>query len=152
MYQLLHQTALFSGIDKEEVKKIAKFSELVTHQAGEEPVVNTGEMRHPDLLLLLVGEVSVGTKLSPLPAAVEVDLHPIDNELFGEVAWIQGSKRSANVTCKTECKFIRIHGNKLYDFCHAHPAVGIVLIDRVASVLAQRVIRLTELVRDKSLY
>lgn len=151
MYQLLQQTALFSGIDKEEVKKVAKFSELVTHQAGEEPVVNTGEMRHPDLLLLLVGEVSVGTKLSPLPAAVEVDLHPIDNELFGEVAWIQGSKRSANVTCKTECKFIRIHGNKFYDFCHAHPAVGIVLIDRIASVLAQRVIRLTELVRDKSL-
>jgi hypothetical protein len=99
MYQLLQQTALFSGIDKEEVKKVAKFSELVTHQAGEEPVVNTGEMRHPDLLLLLVGEVSVGTKLSPLPAAVEVDLHPIDNELFGEVAWIQ---RVSRILCKRD--------------------------------------------------
>ena len=152
MLQLLLQTFLFRDLTESEVKKIAEFSELVAYAEGEEVIVEGNTEKHPDLFLLVAGEVNVGTKFSPLPTAEALDLHPIDNQMFGEVAWLRGSKRSAIVSCKSECKFICINGGKLFEYCQNNPAVGVVLVTRIASVLAQRVAHLTDLVRDKALY
>jgi CRP-like cAMP-binding protein len=152
MLQLLLQTFLFKDIIEAEIKKIAEFSELVTYETDEEVIVEGKAEAHPDLFLLVVGQVNVGTKFSHLPNAEELDLHPIDNQMFGEVAWLLGKKRSAIVSCKGGCKFIRINGNRLYDYCQSNPAVGVVLVTRIATVLAQRVAHLTDLVRDKALY
>ncbi len=151
MLQMMLRSALFHGIAEPAVTAIAAFSELMVFGVGAQVIVE-GDGRHLDLLLLVDGEITVGTKFSPLPAAMEFNLHAIGNEMLGEVAWILGNKRTANVHCKKICKFIRIDGDKLFAYCHAHPAVGVELMTRVAAVLAQRVIHLTEQLRDKALY
>lgn len=151
MLQMMLRTAFFHGIAEPAVMDIAAFSELLVLGAGAQVIVE-GDGRHLDLLLLVDGEITVGTKFSPLPAAMEFNLHAIGSEVLGEVAWILGNKRSANVHCKKVSKFVRIDGDKLFAYCAAHPVVGVELMTRVAAVLAQRVIHLTELLRDKALY
>lgn len=151
MLQMMLRSALFHGIAEPALTDISAFSELMVFGVGAQ-VIAEGDGRHLDLLLLVDGEITVGTKFSPLPAAMEFNLHAIGNEMLGEVAWILGNKRSATVTCKKVCKFIRIDGDKLFAYCNANPVVGVELMTRVAAVLAQRVIHLTELLRDKALY
>ncbi len=152
MLQLMLDTALFGGLAEDKVKEISEFSEVVTYHEGAQVIVEGIDGQHPDLLLLVDGEVNVGAKFSPLPTAKEFKLHAIGNELFGEVSWILGSKRSAGVSCKKYCKFIRIKGDKFYEYCQTNPAIGVELITRIAAVLAQRVVHLSDQLRNKELF
>ena len=152
MPPLLLKTILFNGIAEQNVKDISAFSELVTYQAGVQAIVEGDSQQHLDLLLLVDGEVEVDTRFSPLPTAMECNLHAISTELFGEVAWILGGGRTASVKCRKTCRFIKIDGSKLFAYCQANPAVGVELMTRIAAVLAQRVFHLTELYRNKELF
>lgn len=152
MLQQMLKITLFRGIPEDRIKEIAIFSETVSFRAGELAIVEGNSEHHADLLLLIAGEVNVGTKFSPLPTAMELDLYAINNETYGEIAWILGGKRTAGVTCKTYCEFIRIDGDKLFAYCQTNPSVGFDLISRIAAVLAQRVVHLTNLARTKDLF
>jgi CRP-like cAMP-binding protein len=152
MLSQLSKTRLFSGIADENLKEISAFSEWVTYPTGAQPIIEGDERQHIDLLLLVEGEVDVEARFSPLPTAMKFNLHAIANEMFGEVAWLLGCRPTASVKCRKNCKFIRIDGSKLFDYCQAHPVVGIELMTRTAAVLAQRVVHLTELMRNKELF
>lgn len=152
MLPLMLKTTLFSGIPDENVMEISTFSKLVTFNAGTQAIVEGDAQDHLDLLLLVEGEVDVETRFSPLPTAMQFNLHAISNEMFGEVAWILGGKRTASVKCKKNCKFIQIDGGKLFAYCQSHPVVCAELMTRIASVLAHRVVHLTELLRNKELF
>lgn len=152
MLPLMLKTTLFSGIAEDRVKEICAFSQLVTYPQGAQAIVEGDARQHLDLLLLVEGEVDVETRFSSLPTAMEFNLHAISNELFGEVAWILGGKRTASVKCKNTCKFIRIDGSKLYAYCQANPAMGVVLMTRIAAVMAQRVVHLSEQLKNKTLF
>ena len=152
MLKLLCNTALFAGIAEENVTEIAAFSELVVYSAGAKAIFEGDLRQHMDLLLLVDGAVEVETRFSPLPTAMEFNLHAISNEMFGEIAWILGGKRSASVKCKTNSKFIKIDGGKFFEYCQAHPAVGVALVTRIAAVTAQRVLHLSEQLKNKDLF
>lgn len=152
MLQLMLNTVLFRGIPEEKVREISAFSQIVNCREGAQAIVEGKDGEHQDILLLVEGEVNVGTRFSPLPNAMEFDLHAIGNEMLGEVAWVLGRKRSANVTCKKHCMFIQINGSKLFEYCQANPAVGVELMTRVAAVLAQRVVHLSEQLRNRDLF
>jgi hypothetical protein len=152
MLQLMIDTALFSGIDEKIIREISLFSEVVIFFEGEQAIVEEKAGQHPDMLLLVDGKVNVESKFSPLPTAKKFNLPGISNEMFGEVGWILGNKRSASVSCLTTCKFIRIHGGKLFEYCQSNPAVGFELMTRIASVLAQRVVNLSTQMKNKELF
>jgi len=152
MLPLLTKTTLFSAIAEENLKEIAAFSEWVTFPTGAQAIIEGDERQHVDLLLLVEGEVDVEARFSPLPTAMKFNLHAIGNEMFGEVAWLLGCKPTASVKCRKNCKFIRIDGSKLFEYCQAHPVVGVELMTRIAGVLAQRVVHLTDLLRNKELF
>jgi CRP-like cAMP-binding protein len=152
MLPLMLKTTLLSGIAEAHIREIAAFSKLASYREGEQAIIEGEAEDHLDLLLLLEGEVDVEARFSPLPTSMKFNLHAIGNEMFGEVAWILGGKRTASVKCKKNCTFIQIDGRKLFSYCHAHPVVGVELMTRIAAVLAHRVVHLTELLRDKELF
>lgn len=152
MVALVDGAALFRDVPKQHLDAISDFSTFVDFAEGEPVIVEGVPLQHQDLLLLMSGEVDVEAKYSPLPNAMGLNLHAISNELFGEVSWILGGKPTASVKCRKPCRFIRVDGVKLMDYCRAHPDVGMELISRVAAVLARRVAHLTELMRDKELW
>ncbi len=152
MLELMCKTAFFAGISDKSMKEISAFSELVTFNAGAQAIVEGDARNHLDLLLLVEGEVEVVTQFSPLPSAMAFNLHAISSELFGEIAWILGGKRSASVKCKKKSKFIKIDGGRLFDYCQSHPTAGVELMTRIAAVMAQRVIHLSEQLKNKDLF
>lgn len=152
MLELLRNTAFFAGVAEQNVKDIAAFADLVVVNAGESAIVEGDAQPHMDLLLLVDGAVEVETRFSPLPTAMTFNLHAISSEMFGEIAWILGGKRSASVKCKKNSKFIKIDGGKLFAYCHAHPGVGVELMTRIAALMAQRVVHLSDLLKNKDLF
>lgn len=152
MLELMRKTAFFAGISDKSMKEISAFSELITFNTGAQAIVEGDTRHHLDLLLLVDGEVEVESKFSPLPSAMAFNLHAISSELFGEIAWILGGKRSASVKCKKKSKFIKIDGGQLFDYCQSHPTAGVELMTRIAAVMAQRVIHLSEQLKNKDLF
>lgn len=152
MFELMRKTAFFADIAEAHVKAIAAFASLVTYQAGAQAIVEGEACQHMDLLLLVEGAVDVETKFSPLPTAMTFNLHAISSEMFGEIAWLLGGKRSASVKCRTSCKFIQIDGGKFYAYCHDQPAAGVELLSRIAALAAQRVLHLSEMLKHKELF
>lgn len=152
MLEFLRKTALFRGVAEDHLKYIAAFSNIETYENGGPAIIEGSPENHQDILLVVAGEVSVGTRFSSLPNALQFDLKAISNELIGEIGWILGKGRSATVNCKGYCRFIRVNGEKLHAYCKAHPELGVELLSRIAAVLAERVVNLTSQVRNRELY
>lgn len=152
MLTMMTNTALFQGIERKHVEALSTFAKVVAYAEGEPVIVEGDPTRHSDLLLLVSGEVDVGARFSPLPNAMMFNLHTISNELFGEVSLLLGGKPTATVKCRKPCKFLRLDGGQFFEYCRAHPDVGLELTTRIAAVLARRVVHLTELMRDKDLF
>ena len=152
MLPMMMNTALFQGIERKHVEAMSAFAKVVAYAEGAPVIVEGDPTRHSDLLLLVSGEVDVEARYSPLPNATKFNLHAISNELFGEVSLVLGRKPTATVKCRKPCKFLRLDGGQFFEYCRAHPDVGMELTMRIAAVLARRVVHLTELMRDKDLY
>lgn len=152
MLTMMMNTALFHGTARKDVEAMSVFAKVVAYAEGDPVIVEGDPTRHSDLLLLVSGEVDVEARYSPLPNAMEFNLHAISNELFGEVSLLLGGKPTATVKCRKPCKFLRIDGGQFFEYCRAHPDVGLELTTRIAAVLARRVVHLTELMRDKDLF
>ena len=152
MVALVDGMALFRDVPTKHLDAISAFSKVIDFAEGDPVIVEGQPLQHHDLLLLMSGEVDVEAKYSPLPNAMGLNLHAISNELFGEVSWILGGNPTASVKCRKACRFIRIDGVKLMDYCRANPDAGVEIVMRVAAVLARRVAHLTEMMRDKDLW
>jgi CRP-like cAMP-binding protein len=152
MLVMMMDTALFNGVSRAHMEAISRFTTVVAYPEGAPVIIEGDATQHCDLLLLVEGEVDVGARYSPLPNAMQFNLHAISNELFGEVSLILGRSPTASVKCRKPCKFLRIDGGEFFAYCRAHPDVGMELITRVAAVLARRLVHLTELMRDKDLF
>lgn len=63
-----------------------------------------------------------------------ISLH--DKELFGEISWITGRKRTASVSCLGEAETIRIDGIEFMDYLQSHPKVGFIVMRNVATLVA----------------
>lgn len=151
MLESISRTALFAGFAEERMKDIAAFSRKVTYAAGDHAIVEGSAEQHPDLLLLLEGEVDVEMRFSYLPMDGVINLKTIGGEVFGEIAWLLGDKRSASVKCKRHCQILIIDGSRLTAFCKAHPAEGLAIMSRIAHLLARRVVDLSKQLKNREL-
>jgi CRP-like cAMP-binding protein len=152
MAAIIDGMALFRDLPKKHLDAISAFTTVIDFAEGAPVILEGDPSTHHDLLLLLSGEVDVEARFSPLPTSMGFNLHAITNELFGEVSWLLGGKPTASVKCRKPCRFVRLDGVKLFDYCRANPDVGVEIMTRVAAVLARRVAHLTELMRDKELW
>jgi len=94
----------------------------------------------------LMGVLSGKVKIS-VPAANgrETVLNVIhEGEIFGEIALLDGSPRSADAVALTNCKLMIIERRDFIPFVHEHPEVGLKLIE----VLCERLRRTTQQVED----
>lgn len=148
MLTFVQSTRLFAGLDQAMQTDIAAFCEIKDYQAGETAIAENSDREHQDLYLLIAGNVGVGTQFSQLQDSEEFDLDPIDNELYGEIAWILCTKRTAGVTCKERVRFLKVDGDALFNYLMTKPEIGFDLMTRIAKVLAKRVVNLTALARD----
>lgn len=97
---ILRSTPLFADVPTHVLKKVAQMTTDVTHEAGH-VVVKQGAGAH-FLHIIVAGN-----------AAVSADGHHIGDlgpgDYFGEIALLDGGRRTATVTAKTELRILGIN-------------------------------------------
>lgn len=86
--------------------------------------------------VLVSGEVAIRYKPEDGPAITITRVRP-----QGVIGWsaILGSPHyTSSAACSTSCRMLRVRSSDLRALCAANPSVGVLLLDRLAGLIAQR--------------
>lgn len=88
------------------------------------------------LYLLVEGEVHVRFKPDDAPLITVAKVRP--EGVVGWSAALGSPLYTSSAICVTDCKMLRIRGEDLRLLCEHHPEVGAKMLERLATVIAQR--------------
>src|SRR5919198_3503704 len=117
--------ALFEGIGKRDLRRIARAAEFAEFAPGDH-VVSTGDPSH-FFFVILSGEATVTAK----PAARRL----ATGDYFGEIGLLGDAPRSATVVASTDLHVMRLPRSAFVEVVERHPTI----VRRFASELGGRV-------------
>jgi CRP-like cAMP-binding protein len=123
---LLKAVPLFAGIDARELQAVLSAAQEVRHPAGKQ-IVGEGE-EGVGFHLILSGDARVeqgGHELSTLHAG----------QYFGEIALLDGQKRSATVVATTDVVTLSIVVWRFEPLLEQHPRIAIALVKELCARL-----------------
>lgn len=88
------------------------------------------------LYLVVVGEVVVNFKPDDGPALTVARVQP--GGIVGWSAALGSRIYTSGAQCTTYTQLLRVRGSDLRRLCEQHPDTGVVILDRLAAVIAQR--------------
>lgn len=136
----LSKTPIFSSLSKRELKLLLEIIHNRTYVAGE-IIFLQGD---PGIGLYIVreGEVSIRRKDQN---GIEYNLaNFIKDDFFGELALVDGEKRSASAIAVTDCKISVLFKPDLDEFIDKFPRKGIKILRGISTILAERLRSLNE--------
>lgn len=89
-----------------------------------------------NLFAVVSGEVVVNFKPEDGPAIVVARVHP--GSIVGWSAALGSRRYTSSAVCTTYTQLLRVRGDDLRRLCLQHPDTGIVFLDRLATVIAER--------------
>lgn len=140
MAGLLANINIFSGLEREDLERLAEQFQLVTIPGGI-VILNEGD-RGTDLNIVLQGQVDIYLPSDTARSERFAEIHLArmgPGELFGEYALIDMRPASASVRTAEACQLLRIEYEQLHHLINQHAALGrqfyanllLVLIDRL---------------------
>lgn len=96
------------------------------------------------LYLVIIGEVVVNFKPEDGPEITVANVKPGD--IVGWSAALGKRTYTSSASCTTYTQLLRVRGEDLRTLCERHPETGIVILERLASVIAQRLHNTHEIV------
>lgn len=131
---LLARFALLEDFPKDKVKILSPIMEDITYQAHQ-TVFEQGDQA--DYLYFVIdGEVSIRFKPEDGPILVVSDVK--DGGVFGWSSALGSACYTSSAICVQDGLFIRISGEDLKTLCQEYPETGILILNRLAGVIAQR--------------
>ncbi|MBD3243296.1 MAG: cyclic nucleotide-binding domain-containing protein [Chitinivibrionales bacterium] len=131
--------ALFENLSPEEVQAIADCAAVQTCDPGQ--VVFEESSQSTDLFLLIDGRVSVEIEAPSSSGSEQLQLAVLrEGEVFGEIAFLEGKRRSARISAVDGVTVLRFDGTRLYGLFDGNPVLGYRVMRNLAAVLAQRVV------------
>jgi CRP-like cAMP-binding protein len=88
------------------------------------------------LYAVLTGEVVVNFKPDDGPSIVVARVQP--GSVVGWSAAIGSRRYTSGAVCTTYTQLLRVRGNDLRKLCNDHPDTGMLILDRLATVIAER--------------
>jgi CRP-like cAMP-binding protein len=132
--QDLAQLSLFQGFAPAQLENITSMLKFEHFQPGETIFEQGKAADH--LYILLSGEVVVRYKPYDGPALTVARIRP--GGVFGWSAAMMREIYSSGAQADLECEVYRISGCKLRWLCENEPETGSLLVNRLASVIAER--------------
>ncbi|MCW8983026.1 MAG: cyclic nucleotide-binding domain-containing protein, partial [Gammaproteobacteria bacterium] len=108
---MLQQSSCFRDLDTEQLASIILCCERVVLNDGDFMIME-GERDNRDFFVLLSGTVEIVSNNTDT-ISNEVVLSKEDKDLYGELSWLTGRKRSASARCRGEVEAARVDGNAL---------------------------------------
>lgn len=132
--QLLERFALIEGFSEEQVKILSPLIEDVTYQS-DEIIFYQGD-RANYLYFVLEGKVSIrfNPEDGPVLCVADVD----EGGVFGWSSALGSACYTSSAICTEDGLFVRMDGEELKNLCQEHPETGILILNRLAGVIAQR--------------
>lgn len=130
----LRKVPFFNGLSKEDVQLLSKKFTPVTF-SRDTVIFNQGD-RAGYLYILLSGKVSI--RFKPHDGEVLPVAEISKGEVFG---WSAALGRDVYTSCAvtlSESEALSIRGNDLRELCVTHPETGVLILERLAAVIAER--------------
>ncbi len=132
--QSLDHLALFQGLNQQQLDLLMPLLKVVIIQP--EQVVFEQNRPADYLYILLTGEVVVSYKPYDGPPLTVARIQP--GGVFGWSAVMQREVYTSRAVASVASEAYRISGDKLRCLCETHPDTGVVILERLASVIAER--------------
>ncbi|GMV64720.1 MAG: cyclic nucleotide-binding domain-containing protein [Candidatus Omnitrophica bacterium] len=134
--EILKNVSIFAGLDE---KALAQASLICTSRTcHEDDVVFIEHTEGSELFIILKGEVSITLEL-----ASEEDAMPLvtlrKGDVFGELAVVDESPRSATARCLTDCEFLVIEKADLDGLMESDHDLGFTIMRNMVRLVSQRV-------------
>ena len=134
--EMLSQASLFEGLTEEQLKAIADVSEEVKVQHGE---VLFWEGDPAELLyILLEGEINLFVQLSSSPERMTVSVISQPYQTLGWSGLVAPHVYTASGLCEADSRLVAIYGQELMELLKGDPAMGLVVMGRIAEVMSSR--------------
>jgi len=136
MYEELKRSSCFQDLNTEQIASILPCCSEVILNDGD-IMIHEGEQDSHDLFILLSGSVEIVSSDSSITSS-EVVLSSEDKDLYGEISWLTGGKRTASARCRGDVEAIRIDGTALMRHLENNTEAGFKVLRRIALILSQR--------------
>ena len=131
---LLERFALIEDFSKEQINILSPLIEDVSYQTDE--VIFFQGDRANYLYFVLEGKVSIRfiPEDGPVLCVADVD----KGGVFGWSSALGSTCYTSSAICTEGGLFVRMDGEELKNICQEHPETGILILNRLAGVIAQR--------------
>lgn len=131
---LLTRFALLEGLTQDQVEILSPIMLDVLYQAGQ---IIFGQGDRADYLYFVIdGMVSIRFKPEDGPELSVADVR--EGGVFGWSSAMGSACYTSSAICAQDGLFVRIAGDDLKTLCQEHPETGILILNRLAGVIAQR--------------
>jgi len=135
----IREFEIFQGLMAQELQVILELSQSILCNAGQD-VLKQAELSM-DLFLLISGRLNVSmgyVSMNKRRLQKIAVLKPGD--IFGEIGFLEGKRRSANITSIDNSFVLKMDGMKLHELFEINQHVGYVMMKNIALVLARRLV------------
>lgn len=141
---LLGETELFKGLNEEEIEKILSLCKEVRFNKNE-IIMKEGEVGD-EIYIVIEGTVEVAKNLildetagdENLTNKVFTKLRAEDHPVFGEIALLEESERTATIKAMTDCVFYKIKKDNFLKLADADHELGYKILLNMARIVSSR--------------
>ncbi|MFZ2323930.1 MAG: cyclic nucleotide-binding domain-containing protein [Ignavibacteriaceae bacterium] len=136
----LHSIPLFKELNRRDLSSLIKIIHNRTFVANEF-IFYRGD---PGIGLYIIREGEVEVQRENSAGKINILAAYTKGDFFGELALVEGEKRSASAIAKSECKVSVIFKPDLDEFIEKYPKKGIKILTGISNILALRLRVLNE--------
>jgi CRP-like cAMP-binding protein len=131
---VIESFTFIEGFTQDQIKILQPLIEEI-HYQDQQVVFRQGE-RADYLYFVLEGRVSIQFKPEDGPVLSVSEV--VEGDVFGWSSALGSACYTSSAICLEGGRFVRIEGSDLKDLCQKHPETGILILNRLAGVIAQR--------------
>lgn len=132
--EVIQTLPLFRGLAADDVEILAR--SFVRERFDEGTVLFAQGDPAKRLYILTKGQVGIRFKPYDGDVLTVAEIEP--GGVFGWSAALNRPAYTSSAIATEACEVISISGEKLRDLCAAHPSTGVVILERLAEVIAER--------------
>jgi CRP/FNR family transcriptional regulator len=130
---------IFEGLSSDELDKIIPI--CIEEKFNEDEVIIEEDSKGSDIYIILEGRVNVEIKITssqPSGSSSRRLTTLRDGEVFGEISFLEGGRRSACTIALDKVSVLKIDGEKLYKLFDLDNHLGFLIMRNISSILSQR--------------
>lgn len=130
----LTETELFNGLTSNQLTEISRLS-VPCHFSADERIFEQDQYAEY-LYIILKGEIQI--RFKPYDGEVITVSRLGEGRVFGWSSVLGRSIYTSAAVCSVPAECIRIRGRDILSLCETHPETGIIIMERLAAVVAER--------------